>query len=240
MGLISQLFDALAGIVHRVARGAAERAQASGAPHPPRQTTESRTMTNDYKPLDDVIDDLREQIETDVNAGFIDEEDIVEQAVDAFCDQADPAVLEPAARRLTEVALQAHARAQVTWPAETDCDRLDAAFAELEERGIVARQDFSCCNNCGSTEIWSEVREAEEDGRVIHGCTFYHHQDTEVAVNGGGLCLGYQAVADGEEAQVAVGHEIVQVLRTHGFEPRWDGSTEKRIWFPLDWKRRRP
>ncbi|HET7460765.1 MAG TPA: hypothetical protein VFJ82_05940 [Longimicrobium sp.] len=196
-------------------------------------------MENEFRPLDDVIDELREQIETDVKAGFLEAWDVEQSAVDAFQDRVEPAALEAAAERLTEEALAAHARAQATWPAETDCDRLDAAFAALEERGIVARQHFSCCNNCGSQEIWGEVDEARAEGRVVRGCTFYHEQDTDCAVEGGGVHLGYQSVAEGDEAMAAVGREIVDVLRAHGLHPEWNGSPKLRVHVPMDWKRRR-
>jgi hypothetical protein len=196
-------------------------------------------MANDLKPLDDVIDQLPEQIEDDVNAGFREEWEIEEVAVEAFEGEVERATLEAAVARLTAVAIEAHARAQATWPAVTDCDRLDAAFAEMEARGIVARQNFSCCNNCGSAEIWGEVGDAQAEGRVVHGCTFYHEQDTQRAVAGGGVLLGYQAVADGDPAMAAVGREIVDVLRAHDLRPEWDGSPRNRIHVPLDWKRRR-
>lgn len=196
-------------------------------------------METDYEPLDDVIDELRQHIGTLVGAGFLSVDDIEVLAAEAFEDRLEPATVRAAARQLTAAAWDAHIRAQATWPAVTDCDRLDAAFAEMEARGIVARQDFSCCNNCGSQEIWAEVDEAVRAGRGIHGCTFYHEQDTEGAVEGGGLHLGFQAVAEGEEAMAAVAREIVDVLRAHGLPTEWDGSTSRRIYIPLDWKRRR-
>lgn len=196
-------------------------------------------MANEFEPLDDVIDELREQIETDVKAGFLEPWEVEESAVDAFQDQVEPDALEAAAERLTQAAFAAHAREQATWPAVTDCDRLDAAFAALEARGIVARQNFSCCMNCGSQEIWGEVAEAEEEGRVIHGCAFYHEQSTASAVDGGGVMLGYQAVDEGDEAMAAVGREIVDVLRAHGLHPEWNGSPEMCVHVPMDWKRRR-
>ena len=36
-------------------------------------------------------------------------------------------------------ALELHLVEQATWPEETDCDRLDAAFDALQAHGIVAR-----------------------------------------------------------------------------------------------------
>ncbi|HEX8905836.1 MAG TPA: hypothetical protein VF771_13380 [Longimicrobiaceae bacterium] len=189
--------------------------------------------------LADLMDELRRAIEADVAAGFYDDYEVVERAVDCFSDEVDPAELEPVAERLTAAAFEAHARAQATWPAVTDCDRLDAAFAELERRGIVARQNFSCCMNCGTSEIWGEVADAQAEGRVIHGCTFYHEQDTQRAAEGGGVFLAFQASEEGDQAAVRVGREIVDVLRAHGLSPEWTGTADRRIDVPLDWKRRR-
>ena len=56
------------------------------------------------------------------------------------------------------------AAAQATWPAETDCDRLDKAFADLEQHGIVARQNFSDCGTCGVAEIPAEIDAAKKSG----------------------------------------------------------------------------
>jgi uncharacterized protein DUF6891 len=196
-------------------------------------------MPESFIPLDDVIGELRREIEADVAAGFLDDHEIADRAVESFSDQVDPAVLYPAAERLTEAALRAHARAQATWPAVTDCDRLDAAFAELERRGIVARQNFSCCMNCGSSEIWGEVADARGEGRVVRGCTFYHEQDTRRAAEGGGVLLAFQSTEDGDDAAARVGREIVEVLRAHGLRPEWNGTAARRIAVPMDWKRRR-
>lgn len=196
-------------------------------------------MNANDKPLDDVIDELRDMIETDVAAGFMELNDVVERAVDALDGEAHPVQLQAAASRLAEITFASHLRAQANWPAVTDCDRLDAAFNELERRGIVARQNFSCCLNCGSSEIWAEVDQAQEQGREIRGCTFYHEQDTEGAVHGGGLHLAFQSTERGDEAAARVGQEIAEVLRAHGLEYDWNGSGSMRIRVLMDWKRRR-
>jgi hypothetical protein len=196
-------------------------------------------MSANQKPLDDVIDELRDLIETDVAAGFMELDGVVEHAVEALEDDADPVQLRAAASRMGELTFASHLRAQVNWPAVTDCDRLDSAFYELERRGIVARHNFSCCLDCGSSEIWGEVEQAREQGHEIHGCTFYHEQDTERAVHGGGLHLAFQSTEQGDEAAARVGNQIVEVLRAHGLECEWDGSALLRIHVLMDWKRRR-
>ena len=47
---------------------------------------------------------------------------------------------------------------------------LNLAFEELEDQGITARMDFTCCGTCGSTEIWSEI----EDDSETKGYVFFH------------------------------------------------------------------
>jgi hypothetical protein len=121
----------------------------------------------------------------------------------------------------------------------TDCDRLDAAFSDLEGKGVLARQDFSCCQNCGHGEAWSEVKEGLSRGQKLQGYTFYHQQDTERAVDGGGLYLAYGAVADGDEAETAVGKAIAEALQAQGLNVTWNGTNKQRIFVKLDWKRRR-
>jgi hypothetical protein len=144
-----------------------------------------------------------------------------------------------AARVVGERAVTAHLAEQAGWPATTDNDRLDAAFAELDRAGILARQHFSCCGTCGAHEIHDELDQAEKAGQPVRGFTFFHVQDTEHAVAGEALYLSYGAADRDREASVAVGHEVVAVLARHGLTPAWNGKLAHRIALPLIWRRRR-
>jgi hypothetical protein len=184
-------------------------------------------------------DQMRSMIETAVSAGFENPDRIVDSAVSLYSDTIDEAALIPTARKLVDEALANHRKAQATWPAVTDCDRLDHAFADLESQGIVARQNFSDCGTCGVAEIQAEMEAARKGGRKVRGYAFYHMQDTESAVDGSGLYLNYGSVDDGEPAQLGIGREIVQALKQQGLETKWNGKLEQRIGAKLDWKRRR-
>lgn len=186
------------------------------------------------QPLDDVMDELRRAVRIELRMGFMPVDDIVQAVVERM---EDDERVRPAAEHLLRVESEALRHEQATWPAATDCDRLDAAFQELEARGIVARQDFSCCQNCGSGEIWAEVEDAKAGGLDVRGHTYYHAQDTEGAAEGVGLYLAYGAVE--EDGTAEIGREIVAVLNAHGLATEWDGSPKTRILVPLDWKRRR-
>src|SRR5262249_15285426 len=172
--------------------------------------------------------------------GFEGAEEIIEGAAEVFTEGGDPSDLRPLAERLAREAFQAHYQEQSRWPEVTDCDRLDAAFAELERDGVVCRQNFSCCGNCGCAEIGAEMEEVRSAGRGVLGYAFYHMQDTESAAEGYGLCLNYGATEGGEGPAVRIGRQIVAVLNRHGLRTEWDGSWSKRIQIRMDWKRRRP
>ncbi|MEM7703856.1 MAG: hypothetical protein AAF251_18110 [Pseudomonadota bacterium] len=160
----------------------------------------------------------------EVLAGEMSEEELAAE-VDAFLPEVE-------AERTAEMA---------TWPAITDCDRLDEAFADLKASGLLAEQNFWCCGTCALSDINATLKKAKKSGgEVPRGYTFYHEQDTEQAVWGNGVCLNYGAEQRGDAASVAIGREVVATLERHGLQPEWDGDLDKRILVPLDWKRRKP
>jgi hypothetical protein len=177
--------------------------------------------------FEELVNEMKRRIAEDVAAGFYDAGEIAESAVEMISyddETADKESLRAEAGRLTAEAIGKQLKDQENWPELTDCDRLDAAFAELEENGVVGRQNFSCCGTCGQAEIWDEIEAVEKTGKSVRGYTFYHTQDTEAAVEGYGLCFNYGAVEEGEHAALMIA---------------WDGSWDKRIQLKLDWKRRR-
>jgi hypothetical protein len=189
--------------------------------------------------LKEIIADMREYVRRYVVAGFDSPSLIPESIVEVFCDDADEEVLRPIAERLTREAVTAHVREQASWPDVTDCDRMDDAFAELNRSGIVCRQNFSCCGNCGVAEIGAEIQAERARGLVVRGYAFYHMQDTESAAEGYGLYLNYGSIEDGEAAALQVAQTIVAALERHGLTTEWNGRVDTRIHVRLDWKRRR-
>jgi hypothetical protein len=183
------------------------------------------------------IDDVRSYIHAAVRGGFEDREEILEAALEMAEEEGDEESLARIPGWL-DVELAKHAKEEASWPARTDCDRLDAAFVDLEARGILALQHFSCCLNCGNAEIGAEMEEAGTEGPVV-GYAFYHSQDTERAVEGGDLCLAFGSPSDDEPATSAVARTICQALEASGLRPRWGGQVTQRIVVPMEWKRRR-
>jgi hypothetical protein len=182
---------------------------------------------------------LIEDIATKVAAGFDTRDEIVERSVEAAEDE-NLDMARDEIDRMVDDAIAAHAAIEATWTGMTDNDRLDAAAKNLEAAGIVFRENFTCCGTCGSAEIWDEIETAKEAGADVRGYAFYHMQDAEGAVDGGGVYLGYGAVERGEDAAVAIGREIEAAMQKQGLSTRWNGSIGRRILVEMEWRRRRP
>ena len=187
----------------------------------------------------EALDDLRAFIAYRVREGFESAHQIVENAHDWAYDKYERDDLLPEIKRLTAELIAANRAEQAEWGASTDCDRLDEAFAALNSEGIVAKQDFSCCNNCGFIEIWDEVEEAEKL-QPIEGYVFYHLQATELAINTGKLLMAYGCVEEDPEAFQRVGRTIVAELQRVGLYAAWGGTAGHPIVVEgMVWRRRR-
>lgn len=141
---------------------------------------------------------------------------------------------------LTGEALRHHLREQRFWPVIRDCERLDAAFAELEQAGILARQNAECCGTCALHEVWQEVEGRIAEGRPVRGFTYFHEQGTSKAISGAGLVLYFRGIKETPESTISIGQEVVATLHRHGFRLSWDGTAERCILVEITWNRRGP
>ncbi len=142
-------------------------------------------------------------------------------------------------KALVDQAVRAHHTKQARWTTPTDCDKLDSAFKSLERKGVVARQNFTCCSNCGHHEIWDEIETAREKKRTVIGYAFYHMQDTESAVDGGGIYVKFSAVENDDVKKRLVGQKVVDALTAAGLKPDWDGDPGDAIAVKVKWRKRR-
>jgi hypothetical protein len=124
---------------------------------------------------------------------------------------------------------------------------LSLAFAELNQLGVLARGNFSCCGNCASGEIHDE----RDDSRHWRGYVWYHQQDTESLISSptGSVHLGYGIYPPEDFDETAykalpaderrVGYQadlerlmdetVFPVLRKHGMQVEWNRSRSTRI-----------
>lgn len=110
---------------------------------------------------------------------------------------------------------------------------LNDAFKELRKKGLIARQDYWCCQSCGGYAIGQMIEIRNRMGKKTTGYVFFHHQDTERAERDRILYLAYgnpfSGSADTPEATAKVGKTIVETLERHGFLTEWNGSPDTRI-----------
>lgn len=173
--------------------------------------------------------------------GFMTNEEIVDLCIDLAADETDiePKELEHLAAERVKSFSDQHVLVEASWVGETDCDRLDRVFADLEAAGIICRQNFSCCGNCGSGEILDEMEAAREEGRLVRGYVFYHSQDTDAACDGHGVYLAFGSYERSKKGALLIASEVSEALRQNGFNVEWEGTISKRILVNLEWKRRR-
>ena len=120
--------------------------------------------------------------------------------------------------------------------------RIEGAFNDLEERGIIARSDFWECNSCASSALLNrelpsyQARNGAEHQPI--GYVFFHEQSTDSANQGHALYLSHGSISEADDAadpeqverdQQLVARAVIEELREHGFEVEWDGSTASTI-----------
>jgi hypothetical protein len=184
--------------------------------------------------------EVLEKISTLVRSGFYPKEILME----FLCEEMHaPGELDPEEVSLAiDAGTQRLVGEQETWPDVTDCDRLDLVFAALNECGIVALQNAGYMQDDGYDAVLEAFPEAADDERTIGYC-FYHGQDTERAVRGGGLFLSFGPVEPKDEKTKGpeVGRIVQRELERAGFTVSWGGTFSQRILIPkFDWKRRTP
>jgi hypothetical protein len=180
--------------------------------------------------------------------GFDDPDDIIEAAKQYMEEVEETEVSTAVVRAAMRSVLADREAAMRTWPAVTDCDRLDAAFEALNARGIMARHNWTCCNNCGRAEMPEEFMRlhGEWEGNPIIGYVFYHNQGTEAAVQGSGLYLSFGSTqhADSEakyiEQCLEIARTAIEALNAQGLKTTWDGTYAQRPHIALKWQRRTP
>jgi hypothetical protein len=182
---------------------------------------------------------IKAVVEKLVAEGFPTEAEIIEIATNSLIDELKEEQLVEDITKVTREALRYHLRIQESWPAVTDCDRIDKAFASLESQGLMATQNFAPHPENGTAEIVA-LAKAEQDNRPLEGFVFYEVEDTTNAVENNELNISFGALGDSATATIAVAQKIVTALKAEGLEVEWDGQPNDRICLPkIDWKRRR-
>lgn len=187
--------------------------------------------------MNEALEQLRQWAARQVREGFDSRVEMIEQGWHYAYENLEIELPRRDVSRIVDEELLAHYGRQEMWTELTDYDKLDAAFASMEARGLVARQNFTCCNTCGRAEIWDEIASAEESREVI-GYAFYHMQDTEGVEEGGTIYIKYGPTT-GTTAE-EVGNHICDAFEESGLIVGWSGSADDAIEVDVaDWRKRR-
>lgn len=183
--------------------------------------------------MNETEDDILNSIKTWVWSGFYTANEVDGMISDVLEDEVD----EDAMRAAVAPEFKRKATEERGWPKTTDCDRLNAAFRELDSIGIIALQNAGYTMSDGRSDVGEVLQERGRKG--VKGYCFYHGQDLERAVAGDGLMLAFGDLDAEAGPKLAVGCLIRDVLKKHGLAVEWDEDPEKRLHIPqIDWKRR--
>lgn len=167
-------------------------------------------------------------------SGFYGPDEVGQMIDDILEGDADEAFL----RSTVELEFEKKAVAEVSWPSETDCDRLDQAFKELNSRGVIAMHNSGYTMSDGLNEVGEVLHERGQ--RNVKGYCFYDGQDVERVIAGGGLWLAFGNLDDDKAKKAEIGNLVKETLESHHFVVEWGDDPETRLGIPhFDWKRRR-
>ncbi|WP_330176152.1 hypothetical protein OG875_23220 [Streptomyces sp. NBC_01498] len=181
--------------------------------------------------------EVEEYVRGLIRRGYDGRKQLAEDAEEWLVDGGERPVSAAQARRIVDRLWLERVEEQAGWEGVTDPERITAVFAGLEARGVVARENFTCCRSCGLAEIGAEREDGDEG--AVRGFVFFHAQCVEAVAAGGTLSLCYGGFDGSEKTTAAVGGEIAAALREAGLSVRWDGSPGSAIAVTgLDWRRR--
>jgi hypothetical protein len=127
------------------------------------------------------------------------------------------------------------------WPAQTDWDRLDAAFVELRANGIIALHDAGMTQSDGFAEVAEEFQMRREVNVASTGFLFYGGEDVQAALADEELYLTFGAFEKRNENTPVVARQIIAILTKKGLRSNWSGDIGKRLLLsPFEWRKRSP
>jgi Domain of unknown function (DUF6891) len=195
---------------------------------------------------DRIAEPARAEIEDEIWAWVVRGEDDAGSFVDYLDDDEERSgITDEELAAAYERALDVRRAQQRQWGAVDS--NLTLAFAELNQLGVLARENFTCCGTCAAAEIHDE----RDESRHWHGYLWYHQQDTESLISSpdGSVYLGYGAYRprdlapdtyaalpmDDKQARYQADVErlldevVFPVLRDHGMRIEWNRNLATRI-----------
>lgn len=190
--------------------------------------------------LDEATEDMRASVEEWLWYGYHSAE-VIDGWIEERAAEGDGFDLEWIKAFAAEALAEKRA-AEAGWPEETDNDRLDRAFAQLDAQGICALQWAGDTMSDGIEAVSERLNSDEVPPGRYQGFCFFHSQDMDRALDGEGLLLAFGPTDSETDAGAArIGRLVCAALQQHGLKTQWDGTANRRIELPgLRWQRRTP
>ncbi|MEM8671383.1 MAG: hypothetical protein AAGG48_27935 [Planctomycetota bacterium] len=182
--------------------------------------------------------DVKAEIASLVRSGFYDRDRLIQVFTEEMYEPGELNAREVTAEIDTQC-VQYETEKQ-SYPDTTDCERLDRAFEKMNDRGVLALQNAGYTQSDGFEDV-GEVYLQHPDQASIIGYCFYHGQDLQRAVNGGGLYFAFGPVdpVDEQTVGIDVGNIVREELKNAGLSVEWDGTFEQRLGVPkVKWQKR--
>jgi hypothetical protein len=112
--------------------------------------------------------------------------------------------------------------------------RLSTAFRAMRKAGLLARQNFLCCGNCGGYAMATKAVELKKAGKTVNGCAFYHAQANESKNEGRDFYITYGELDTTEFGTIGlptveVGKIVASCLADAGVKHEWNGDPNQNI-----------
>jgi hypothetical protein len=113
-------------------------------------------------------------------------------------------------------------------------NKLTAAFRLMRKMGLIAKQNWKCCQTCGCYDITILAEKLKRGGKAPLGYAFYHNQDKDSMVKRGDFYIAYGGFNSQKYGKFGlddkdVGGKIIYALTTFGLITKWDGNPNTRI-----------
>ncbi|MET7395494.1 hypothetical protein ABZS66_18595, partial [Dactylosporangium sp. NPDC005572] len=155
---------------------------------------------------DELLRAVRADVRGEVRGGYRDAAAIVDEVYSSWEPVVDHALAEEPLRLLIADGVSAEWAAleaeRAGWPPETDCDRLDRAFAALDGSGVVVMP------YADPDEVWTGRTDPPNGSQATRGKVSFDPHAVSEATRTGRLELTFYASRRGD--QRALGAEIVQ------------------------------
>lgn len=118
-------------------------------------------------------------------------------------------------------------------------NNLTAAFADMRKEGLLARQNFLCCQNCAGYALTEMAEKRVKAGKPFKGVVYYHAQDAAQRDNDEDFHLGYGNADSTEMGKLGlptkeVGEIVIRCLKGRGVGYEWTGDDTERILVTAD------